>query len=291
MSLNGILLVDKPEEWTSHDVVAKLRGVLSEKRIGHSGTLDPIATGLLLVFVGRATRAAEFADGFDKEYIAGLRTGIKTDTQDIGGKTIYEKDCSVMREELETALAGFRGYIKQVPPMYSAIKVGGTRLYKLARQGMDIERKARDVNISRLEIVDKCGSDWVLRVGCSKGTYIRTLCSDIGDALGCGAVMTNLRRTAINGFSVNDAYSLLEIEAAAEKNEAGRLLLPVDRMFMDRPAVSIDAPQEFKCRNGSPFELEAPDGYYRVYSEDGSFLMLGAAKDGMMTTVKSFFEV
>ncbi len=184
--MNGILLIDKPRDWTSSDVVAKLRGVLHEKRIGHSGTLDPMATGLLVVFVGRATRAVEYAESDAKRYTARLRLGLVTDTQDTTGTALGGDLREVPREELEAVLARFRGEIEQIPPMYSAVKKDGKKLYELARKGVEVERKPRRVTISGLEILSGGGDEYTLRVRCSKGTYIRTLCHDIGQTLGCG---------------------------------------------------------------------------------------------------------
>ena len=202
MGLNGIILVDKPCGWTSHDVIGKLRGILHERRIGHSGTLDPMATGLLVVFVGRATRAVEFAEADSKEYIAGLRLGISTDTQDITGSTLKISNTVPPRTELEQALGAFKGEISQIPPMYSAIKVGGKKLYELARRGESVDRKPRRVTIDKLEVVDENDGDYIFDVVCSKGTYIRTLCNDIGDALGCGGCMCSLRRVKAGAFSI-----------------------------------------------------------------------------------------
>ena len=182
--MNGILLIDKPQGWTSHDVVAKLRGLLGQRRIGHSGTLDPMATGLLIVLLGRATRAAEFAEAQEKEYIAGLRLGLVTDTQDITGRVLERHDADVSPQELESVLNNFRGDLMQLPPMYSAIKIGGKKLYQLARKGQEVERRPRPVRISRLEIAGEIEGGYSLLVQCSKGTYIRTLCHDIGQALG-----------------------------------------------------------------------------------------------------------
>ena len=180
--MNGILLIDKPESWTSNDVVQKLRGILHEKRIGHAGTLDPMATGLLTVFVGRATRAVEFAEGDRKRYLAGLRLGLTTDTQDITGEVLGQCEADVTREALEEALQAFRGELRQTPPMYSAVKVNGRRLYELARKGETVERKEREITVYSLEVLEQNGEDWLLDVSCSKGTYVRTLCHDRGSA-------------------------------------------------------------------------------------------------------------
>lgn len=190
--MNGILLVDKPAGWTSHDVVAKLRGVLGERRMGHSGTLDPMATGLLVVFAGRATRAVSFSENHTKCYEAHLRLGLTTDTQDTTGTVLSRAERAVSRAELEAVLPQFRGDILQVPPMYSALKVDGKKLYEIARRGGEVARKARPVTIEELTVLGEADGDYILRVRCSKGTYIRTLCHDIGAALGCGGVMSAL---------------------------------------------------------------------------------------------------
>ena len=192
--MNGILLVDKEQDWTSNDVVAKLKGVLHERRIGHSGTLDPMATGLLVLFVGRATRAVEFAESHSKRYLAGLRLGLSTDTQDITGRVLKSAKAPVSREELLAVLEEFKGEISQIPPMYSAIKVKGQKLYDIARRGGEVERKPRQITVSALTLLGREGEDWLLDVRCSKGTYIRTLCHDIGERLGCGGCMSSLRR-------------------------------------------------------------------------------------------------
>lgn len=289
--MNGILLVDKPSGWTSSDVVAKLRGMLRERRIGHSGTLDPMATGLLVVFVGRATRAVEFAESHSKSYIASLRLGLVTDTQDISGRILKETPCKISREQLEAALPAFRGEISQIPPMYSAVKLNGKKLYEIARKGGEVERKPREINISELSVTGRDGEDYVLSVGCSKGTYIRTLCHDIGQALGCGGCMSALRRVRSGEFSLEDAYSLEEIQRAADRGEAERLLRPVDCLFQAHPAYTADEREESRLRCGNPFPASRPEGLYRVYSQKGEFLALCRQEKGTLRTVKSFFEV
>ena len=288
---SGILIVDKPAGWTSMDVCAKLRGVFHEKRVGHGGTLDPMATGVLPVFIGRATRAVEFAEKSDKEYIAGLKPGVITNTQDTSGEVLEERPVQVSREQLEAALEKFRGDILQVPPMYSAIKINGKKLYELARKGREVERPARAVTIKALEILDKQGDSlYTIRVRCSKGTYIRTLCHDIGQALGCGGCMASLRRTMAAGFTLEDAVSLEQIRTEADP---ASLLLPVDCLFAGRPVLVLkSAEAEKKIRNGMTAVLpELPSGEYRVYSRDEIFLALCQAKGGKLTTIKSFFEV
>mgnify|MGYP000532068809 FL=1 len=291
MALNGIMLIDKPCDWTSHDVVGKLRGILHERRIGHSGTLDPMATGLLVVFVGRATRAVEFAEADSKEYIAGLRLGISTDTQDITGNTLKSSNSLPSKAELEQALSAFKGEISQIPPMYSAIKVGGRKLYELARRGESVERKPRRVTIDKLDIIGENESDYVLDVVCSKGTYIRTLCNDIGDTLGCGGCMSSLRRVKAGAFSIEKAHTIDEIQAAADNGGLDEIIIPVDRLFSAYPELTVRDTAEKKLRNGNVIKLAAPNGTYRVYTETGGFLLLGEASDNKLKTIKSFFEV
>ena len=291
MGLNGIILVDKPSDWTSHDVVGKLRGILHERRIGHSGTLDPMATGLLVVFVGRATRAVEFAEADSKEYIAGLRLGVSTDTQDITGNTLKSSNSLPSRAELEQALGAFKGEISQIPPMYSAIKVGGKKLYELARRGESVERKPRRVTIDKLDIIGENEGNYVLDVVCSKGTYIRTLCNDIGDTLGCGGCMSSLRRVKAGAFSIEKAHTIDEIQAAADNGGLDEIIIPVDRLFSAYPELTVSDTAEKKLRNGNVIKLAAPNGTYRVYTETGGFLLLGEASDNKLKTIKSFFEV
>lgn len=291
MALNGIMLIDKPCNWTSHDVVGKLRGILHERRIGHSGTLDPMATGLLVVFVGRATRAVEFAEADSKEYIAGLRLGISTDTQDITGNTLKSSNSLPSKAELEQALSAFKGEISQIPPMYSAIKVGGRKLYELARRGESVERKPRRVTIDKLDIIGENEGNYVLDVVCSKGTYIRTLCNDIGDTLGCGGCMSSLRRVKAGAFSIEKAHTIDEIQAAADNGGLDEIIIPVDRLFSAYPELTVRDTAEKKLRNGNVIKLAAPNGTYRVYTETGGFLLLGEASDNKLKTIKSFFEV
>lgn len=289
--MNGIILIDKPQGWTSHDVVGKLRGILNERRIGHSGTLDPLATGLLVVFIGRATRAVEFAEADRKEYVAGLRLGMSTDTQDITGRIISKETDIPDEPEVRIAIERFRGELEQIPPMYSAVKIGGKKLYELARKGESIERKPRHITIFGLEITGRSDNDYILDVVCSKGTYIRTLCHDIGTALGCGGCMSSLRRTKSGVFSVDNAYTIAEIQEAADRGEEEKLLLPIDTLFAGYTKLSVDADSEKKLKNGCIINTSSPDGRFRVYSEDGEFLLLGDVKDGVMKTVKNFFEV
>ena len=285
--MNGILLIDKPPLWTSNDVVSKLKGVLKERRIGHSGTLDPLATGLLAVFAGRATRAVSFAESHDKRYTAALRLGLRTDTQDISGNVISKGQTDVKDEELDRVLSCFVGEIEQTPPMYSAVRVNGKRLYELARKGIEVERKPRKITVYSIERKGRESGDIVLDIKCSKGTYIRTLCSDIGEMLGCGACMSALRRTEAGMFSVENAYTLDEVIREAEIGDVSSLLLPTETIFSEYERITVSASAEAKVRNGNPVSFSAPDGTYRVCSQQGEFLALGKCEDGIMKTIKS----
>lgn len=289
--MNGVILVDKPQDWTSHDVVAKLRGILHERRIGHSGTLDPLATGLLVVFVGRATRAVEFAEADSKEYIAGLRLGLSTDTQDITGNVIARSDKLPDESTMREAVGRFVGDIWQIPPMYSAVKLGGKKLYELARRGQSVERAPRRIRVYSIEHEGRDGEDYILKINCSKGTYVRTLCSDIGDALGCGACMSSLRRISAGAFTVDNAHSLEAIEAAAREDRLSDILLPADTLFADHPELKVGQNTAKRLKNGNIINISAEDGDYRVYSDSGEFLLLGRVESGKLKTIKSFFEV
>ena len=286
--MNGIVIVDKPEEWTSQDVVSKLRSVFQTRRIGHGGTLDPMATGVLPVFVGRATRGVEFFEHAEKTYEAVLQLGITTNTEDTSGTVLEEKPVSVTREQFLTALDAFRGEIQQIPPMYSALKVNGQKLYELARKGKEVERKPRTITIHQLECLEFAGNTAKIRVRCSKGTYIRTLCKDIGEKLGCGGCMAALRRVGAGAYTISEATPLTDL--VASENPA-QFLQPVDSMFTQYEAVTLTANQEKRCRNGNSFSMTLPDGTYRAYSQSGEFLMLAKVESGIMSTIKSFFEV
>ncbi len=285
---NGIIIIDKPAGWTSMDVCAKLRGILGERRIGHAGTLDPMATGVLPVFVGSATRAVEFAEKGDKEYIAGLRLGLVTNTQDTTGEILEERPVFVTGESLSAALEQFTGNIMQTPPMYSAIKRDGKKLYELARKGVEVERASRPVHIYALELLGwpDAGGDFPLRVRCSKGTYVRTLCHDIGAALGCGGCMSSLRRTMAAGFTLEQAVTLEQVQ-----DQGAAAHLPPDSLYPQHPPYPLTPPrQERLCRNGNPVPAPAlPDGTYRVYGGDGAFLCLSRCEDGTLTSIKNFF--
>ena len=286
--MNGIVIVDKPQGWTSQDVVSKLRGVFGTRRIGHGGTLDPMATGVLPVFVGRATRGVEFFEHAEKTYEAVLRLGLTTDTEDITGTVLEENPVNVSKEQLLAVLEQFRGEIEQIPPMYSALKVNGQKLYDLARQGKEVERKSRKITIFRLECLSFDGQEAKLLVHCSKGTYIRTFCKDIGQALGCGGCMAALRRVQAGEYTIEQAVSLQEL---TETKMPEKYLAPVDSLFSQFENVVLTPNQEKRCRNGNSFSVTLPEGMYRAYSQSGEFLMLAQVENGTMSTVQSFFEI
>ena len=286
--MDGIVIVDKPQDWTSQDVTARLRRVFNTRRIGHGGTLDPMATGVLPVFVGRATRGVEFFEHAEKTYETVLRLGLTTDTEDITGTVLTEMPVSVTDEQVEAALAAFRGQIMQIPPMYSALKVNGQKLCDLARKGKTVERQPRPITIHELTLLERTENTLRLRVRCSKGTYIRTLCKDIGEQLGCGGCMESLRRVSAGEYTIDEAVPLKEL---LDTDQPEKYLRDVDTMFRNYPAVTLTANQEKRCRNGNPFSVKLAEGSYRAYSQTGEFLMLAKVEDGIMVTVKSFFAV
>ena len=285
---NGIIIIDKPAGWTSMDVCAKLRGILHEKRVGHAGTLDPMATGVLPVFVGQATKAVSFAENGRKVYEAVLLLGRVTDTQDTSGETLEERAVTVTADDVAAALPRFLGEIEQIPPMYSAIKINGQKLYDLARQGREVARKPRRITIYDLALTeDMGGGRYALRVECSKGTYIRTLCHDLGQTLGCGGCMAALRRTEASNFRIDEAVTLEDVQREGEA-----LLRPTDSLFRQYPAYTIpSAEQERKCLCGNPLRVNLADGIYRVYGQKGDFLALSEARDGVLTSKRNFFSV
>lgn len=284
---NGVLLLRKPAGFTSHDAVAKVRGIFRQRHVGHAGTLDPMAEGLLIVLLGGATRASDYAAGHEKEYIARLRLGLTTDTQDVTGTMQRQAPGVVPEEALRAVLTQFTGRVQQVPPMYSAVQVDGQRLYKLARKGVEIERQSREIEISRLELLPRtpelAPEEWMLRVRCSKGTYIRTLCADVGEALGCGGCMAALTRTVCGGFSLAQAAAFEELEAHRDGLEA--FLHPVEEVFAGLPAVTADARGAVRVRNGAFLtahelaegEVPPEGGLCRVYA-DGAFAWLGESR-------------
>lgn len=289
---NGILIIDKPADWTSMDVCAKVRGIFHEKRVGHGGTLDPMATGVLPVFVGQATRGVAFAESGQKEYVAGLRLGLVTDTQDTTGTTLETRPVTADRGAVEAILPRFLGEQEQIPPMYSAIKINGQKLYELARRGQEVARRPRSITIHALELLEGEGADWTIRVRCSKGTYVRTLCHDLGRALGCGGCMSSLRRTRAGSFTLAQAVTMQQVLDFAAGQDPQQLLMPVDAVFAAHPPLIVTLGQAAKLKNGAQVkDWQFQPGTYRVYAEDGEFLLLGRVEGGVLTTIKSFFEV
>jgi len=286
--MNGIVIIDKPQGWTSQDVTARLRRVFNTRRIGHGGTLDPMATGVLPVFVGRATRGVEFFEHAEKTYETVLRLGITTDTEDITGTVLTEREAFVTGEMLEKVLENFRGEIMQVPPMYSALKINGQKLVDLARKGQEVARKPRPITIHELTLLGMEADGIHLRVRCSKGTYIRTLCKDIGEALGCGGCMAALRRVQAGEYTIEESVPLLQL---LEMENPEQVLRGVDTMFRNYPAVTLSEKQKQRCLHGTSFSVKLPEGTYRAYGPQGDFLMLAKVEDGVMSTIKSFFEV
>lgn len=286
--MTGIVVIDKPEGWTSFDVVAKLRRALHEKRIGHGGTLDPMATGVLPVFVGRATRAVEFMESADKEYLAGVRFGLTTDTQDTTGTVLTESGIQPTEAQIEAALKTFLGKQEQLPPLYSAIKIDGKKLYEYARAGKDVDRKPRLIEISEIVPLGfQEDGEYRFRLTVSKGTYVRTVCHDLGERLGCGGAMSYLRRLRAGSFRIGEASTLAEVLA----DDGETRVLPLDSLFRNYPALTVNEAQDRRIRCGNTIRVEAGDGTYRLYDGAGEFLALSEAKGGIVTTIKNFFEV
>ncbi len=292
--MDGVINVNKSSGITSFGVVSKIKKIFGTKKVGHTGTLDPQAEGVLPICIGKATKAVELLTGADKAYTARIRLGMTTDTQDIWGTAITQSAVHLTRQELEKALASFRGNIMQLPPMYSAIRIDGKRLYELARQGLEVERTPRQVCIHSLELTDFDGCEGSLQVVCSKGTYIRTLCSDIGQILGCGAVMSSLTRTRSGMFLLQDAMTLLQIEQQVQKEGAQKCLIPVDKLFETYPALHMNKEDESLIRCGCAIRMgDFLPGTYRAYGENEIFLGVGETRGeiGMQTfhMVKRFF--
>ena len=286
--MDGIVIVDKPQGWTSQDVTARLRRVFNTRRIGHGGTLDPMATGVLPVFVGRATRGVEFFEHAEKTYEAVLQLGLTTDTEDVTGTVLENRKVTLSEQDFLNILPKFRGEIQQVPPMYSALKINGQKLCDLARQGKEVERKPRTITIHKLECLAFEGDKARLLVHCSKGTYIRTLCKDIGEALGCGGCMASLRRVTAGEYTIEEAVPL---QTLLDTEKPEQYLRSVDTMFRNYPMVTLTPNQEKRCRNGNAFSIALEEGTYRAYSQAGEFLMLAKVEEGVMSTIKSFFQV
>ncbi len=283
--------MDKPQGWTSFDVVAKLRRVLGTRKIGHSGTLDPMATGVLPVFAGQAARAVDMQPNHDKTYEATLLLGCRTDTGDITGQVLEEGPVGVGQEELQSVLPCFVGPQMQLPPMYSAVKVNGQPLYKAARQGREVERRPRPVEIYSLRYLGQAGENkYRLEISCSKGTYVRVLLEEIGRALGVPATMSALRRTRAGLYGLDQSHPLEEILRAGEEGTLADWLLPVDTVFRQYSPLTVSPEIEHRLRNGAPtYKFRKPDGVYRLYTAEG-FWGLGRVEENVLRVEKSFCE-
>lgn len=292
--MNGIININKPKGFTSHDVVAKLREILSVKRIGHTGTLDPDAVGVLPICVGRATKVADILTGAEKEYVAEVTLGAETDTQDSSGTVINSAEVNVSKDDIVEAVKSFEGEITQIPPMYSAIKQDGKKLYELAREGREVERKPRKIEIKEIEVIDfDLGNNkFTMRVACSKGTYIRTLCQDIGRKLGCYGHTSYLERTKSGRFTIDNAYTIEKIEKAMESDDKS-FLLPVDKVFEEFPPLYLSERKADKMCNGVRVRTSGiTDGaIYRVYDEKQNFLTISQAENGVLKILKTFYQI
>ncbi len=300
--MDGIINVHKEKGYTSHDVVAKLRGILHQKKIGHTGTLDPDATGVLPVCLGKATKACELLANKSKTYAARVRLGVVTDTQDLTGRVLERSPVNVTREQLDEAVSGFFGEIWQLPPMYSAVKVNGKRLYELARQGVEVERKKRRITVHSCEVTGFFPErdEFTMEVCCSKGTYIRTLCHDIGQALSCGAAMAELVRTKVDSFILQNSLTLGEIEERVREGKAEEIILPLDEIFMNYPEVTVSGKAIRYLQNGNAVKRDCCRGLpdvaggdrVRMYDEDHRFYAIYQYEEEsrMFTNVKMFYS-
>jgi len=286
--MNGIIIINKPADFTSFDVVAKLRGILKERRIGHSGTLDPMATGVLPIFIGSATKIINFIPDSSKEYLASFKLGLTTNTQDITGEILSQTDVnSVAYNDLKYTVDKFIGDIKQIPPMFSAVKINGKRLYKLARQGVTVERKPRSVNIKSIDIIEFNGIEGVLKVSCSKGCYIRTLVHDIGEILKCGGVLTALERTRAGCFKLKDSVDLLNFPSPVS-------LLPIDTPLLEYNKIILNEAQKTMFQNGVKLDIKRIpslkstnyESIFRFYSKDDLFIGLAKPNGDKLEILK-----
>ncbi len=290
--INGIINVYKEEGYTSFDVVAKLRGITKIRKIGHTGTLDPDATGVLPVCIGSATKLCDMLTDKTKEYEAVLRLGVVTDTQDASGNVLERHEVNITKEELEQAILSFIGRSKQIPPMYSALKVDGRKLCDMARAGIEVERKPRDIEITDIKILDMTEDTARIRVACSKGTYIRTLCNDIGAKLKCGGIMESLVRTRSGAFKIEDAVKLEQIEKLAKEDRIFEILIPVDSMFNYCPEKSVSGEDEKRVKNGNLLAIPFEGDRIRIYLEDGCFAAVYdfSEKNNCYTPYKMFLN-
>ena len=297
---SGIINVYKEASYTSFDVVAKLRGILHIKKIGHTGTLDPDAVGVLPICVGKATKVCDMLTNTDKTYVATLLMGVSTDTYDTSGTVLDEKEVNVTPEMVENTIKSFIGEQEQIPPMYSAIKVNGKKLYELAREGKVIERKARRINIYNIEIIDINLPRVKMRIDCSKGTYIRSLCNDIGEKLGCHGCMENLVRERVGNFSIDNTIIIEEIQSLMNENRVEEVVLPIDSVFSSYPKIKVKAESQKACLNGAKLKFsDLVDGcynensqhkYFRLYLENGEFVGIYQKKQNNLVIEKMFYE-
>ena len=295
--MTGIIILDKPKNITSFGAVARVRRLCSEKKCGHTGTLDPMATGVMTVMLGNTTRFTELLPCHDKAYIANFRLGTITDTLDITGNILETREVNSSAFQVREALKSFEGEISQLPPMYSAVSVNGQRLYDLARKGIEVERKPRQVTVYSIEMLSENeeNGEYSIAVSCSSGTYIRSIIADLGEMLGCGAVLTDLRRTEANGFSIKNAVTLEELEKAVNEGRIESVLIPVDRALEGYPVIKVSAAQAKRFSNGGELDLQRLKyprmlGLFRIYDPDGNFIGLGEIGDGDSLTVKRVYK-
>lgn len=290
--MNGIIIIDKPQGKTSHDIVWHVRKLTGQKKAGHTGTLDPMATGVLPVCIGSATKAADMLTLSDKAYTAELVLGKTTDTQDACGNILTEREVRCSEAEIVNAVKSFVGEIEQIPPMYSAIKQNGKKLYELARQGIEVERKSRKVTINSIDIIEIKGERVKLDVFCSKGTYIRTLCADIGSKLGTGAYMNTLRRTKTGMFTIDRSITLDDLRLCAENGTIDEVIIPIDKIFDGYPAVTLNEKQVKSITNGVAMTYRAgiEGETYRIYDNEGNFLCISKMIEGRLKLQKSFWS-
>lgn len=293
--MTGIICINKPQDFTSFDVVAVMRRCFHTKKVGHGGTLDPMATGVLPVFVGGATKAVDMLPESGKSYRAGFRLGLVSDTQDIWGALTKKSDEIITEDELQSVLQKFRGEIMQLPPMYSALKVNGQKLCDLARKGIEVERKPRPVKISRLEALSFDGTDGVLEVDCSAGTYIRTLIHDIGEAAGTGAIMTSLCRTRSHGFELSQCRTIEEVRAADEQTLLS-WLMPIESAFVSYPVIELDDVQQRMYLNGVRLDANRLSGRQpvgkpcRIRASAGFLGLACITAEGELLSLKRFSQ-
>ena len=288
--MDGVLIIDKPSDFTSFDVVAKLRGMLRTRKIGHAGTLDPMATGVLPLLLGMATKAADLLPDQRKRYTARFRLGLTTATQDTTGEVLERRPVDVSRAQVEEAILAMQGEILQTPPMYSALWVNGVRLYDLARQGVEVEREARPITIEEISLLCWDGDEYEIDVLCSKGTYIRTLCHDIGESLGCGAALTSLRRTMAAGYTLENALTMAQAQSLTNEDALAARILPVESLFAHLPRVELPEKRARLFYNGVRITLTEGEGRFAVLGPGGLLGVADTDAQGIVLTRKLFAQ-